>query len=274
MGVFIYKTKGKFPTNSFVAEGVDVFLMSRGEPSEVGIDSLNSYHGKNLINDIIDHDYEEYQRCIIHSHHGMSTGFSSTDTNQLKQWASTNPYYMSIVINNALEFTAKIAIKSTEVYKGYSYIKDLNNKQIKIPKTFERESYQTVELNVVVDYPEYMISVNDRIKNIQEYKIPTLAYDSQWNDYYKTKQAPAYTKPKKTKESIHDYYFPSIRIHLKELERTCTSTEDFADSIIFDMQYNIPLEAYIDYFKENPLRTVYFTELIVQKLKAKEVNGK
>lgn len=65
MGVLIYKTKGSFP-NNFIMEAVDVLLMSRGEPAEVGIDMINSHHGKNLIGDLCEMGYEEYSRCIIH----------------------------------------------------------------------------------------------------------------------------------------------------------------------------------------------------------------
>lgn len=168
MGVFIYKTKGSFP-NNFIMEAIDVLLMSKGEPAEVGIDTVNSYHGKNLISDLCDRDYEEYSRAIIHSHCNMGTTFSGTDTQQIKQWASTAPYYLSVVVNNRLEFNAKVAIKSTEEYKGFAYYKNLNNKQIKTSKTFTQESYELIDVEVIKEVPDYIIEINDRMKNIQQY---------------------------------------------------------------------------------------------------------
>src|SRR5688572_17416004 len=77
MGVFIYKTKGKFP-EEFIIEGHDVILMAKGSAAEVGYIT-----DVDLMETICDLGYEEYSRGMIHHHHILSTNFSTTDTDQL-----------------------------------------------------------------------------------------------------------------------------------------------------------------------------------------------
>ncbi len=170
MGVFIYKTKGTFP-NNFIIEAQDVLLMAKGSTAEVGYVTDGE-----LLGDICDLGYEEFSRGLIHSHCNMGTSFSGTDTTQLKLAAETGPYYLSVVVNNHLEVTAKVAIKSTIEGEYYSHFKNLFGKKVKDgkKKTFKKESYEIIECEVEIEKPQYMIDVDERIKTkLQHYVTPT-----------------------------------------------------------------------------------------------------
>jgi len=60
MGVFIYKTRGKFP-DEFIMEGHDILLMAKGSSAEVGYVT-----DEKLIGDLCDLGLEEYSRAMIH----------------------------------------------------------------------------------------------------------------------------------------------------------------------------------------------------------------
>jgi len=169
MGVFIYKTRGKFPKN-FIMEAVDIYLMAEGSTAEVGYtataDLIIDLDKQGLLEDSKGNDYS---RGLIHSHHNMGTSFSGTDFKELNKAADTLPYYLSVVVNNKMDFTAKVAIKSEEVYNGYSYYKGLNSKEIKTPKTFKRESFEVIDVELEFEWPDYMLEVDERIEKIQKY---------------------------------------------------------------------------------------------------------
>lgn len=205
MSVFIYKTKGKFP-DDFIIEGVDVLLMAKGSAAEVGYITDES-----LISDLCDLNYEEYSRGLHHSHHNMGTSFSGTDTEQLKLAASTCPYYLSVVTNNKLEVTAKVAIESEIKWEAYSYHKNLFGKPIKGKKrTGTKKDYTIIECEVVLEKPEYMQSVDARIAS----KLQMYSHGGGIGkeNYTQNSNTPKYTNPythnyNKSKYSdLDDYY--------------------------------------------------------------------
>jgi hypothetical protein len=168
MGVFIYKTRGTFP-NNFIIDAIDLILMAKGSAAEVGYVTDGE-----LLGDICDLGYEECSRGIWHSHHGMSTNWSSTDTEQVKLAASTGPYYVSVVSNNKLEFTAKVAIKSETELKGFSFFKDLKGKRIKSEqKIYKKDTYEIIECEVELEKPQYMLDVDDRIETKLQHYVTT-----------------------------------------------------------------------------------------------------
>tara|TARA_R110000868_G_scaffold148357_3_gene370206 strand:- start:4353 stop:5243 length:891 start_codon:yes stop_codon:yes gene_type:complete len=187
MGIFIYETEGEFPDN-FIIKGIDVIPTAYGEPAEVG-ENTNI----DVMTKILDLNYEEYSRGLIHSHCGMATSFSGTDTNQLQKSASKLPYYLSVVVNNRLEITAKVAIKSTEEYTGFSFFKNLKNKLIKTPKTFTQDSYEVIELKVEITLPEYINRLIPNVKTMQSY---SSAPATNWNQS-NTNQYPGMQKTSK-----------------------------------------------------------------------------
>jgi len=179
MGVFCYKTKGKFP-DKFVMEAVDIFLVAKGVSAEVGYkvtpELIMKLDEAGLLEDNI-------SRGLVHSHHNMSTSFSGTDMEQVKLASQSNPYYLSVVVNNKLEFTAKVAVESKEILNGYSYFKTPNNKQVKKAKTYTKNSYEVIDVEVDCHWPEYMLGTDEQLKAMQAYTVPS--YQSNWNDDWK-----------------------------------------------------------------------------------------
>jgi hypothetical protein len=192
MGVFVYKTKGKFP-DKFIMEAVDVFLMAKGVAAEVGYTTdAKFFSDLDEAGLLEDSKGNFYSRALIHSHQNMGTSFSGTDYDQLKKGADNAPYYLSVVVNNAMDFTAKVAIQSKEVLTGYSYFKTPNNKEVKKAKTTTKNSFEIVEVEVECHWPQYMIDVDSRMKVMQNYTIPKPDY-SHWQSQNWNTPKPAQT---------------------------------------------------------------------------------
>lgn len=148
-------------------EAIDILLMAKGSAAEVGYRT-----DAKLIGDLCDLGYEEYSRGLVHSHASMAVNPSHTDIEQLKLAASTGPYYLSVIVNNRLEVKAMVAIKSEEIYTGYSFFRNLKGKHVKVPKEYKTESYEVIDVEVDIQIPKYIQDVNERMKDIQLYHTP------------------------------------------------------------------------------------------------------
>lgn len=100
-----------------------------------------------------------------HSHHNMGTFFSGTDMAELHDNAPGYDYYLSIIVNHAGDFMAKIAFvgkqKSDIIYlKG----KDEEAKQM---NNIDQEVLGVIDCDIIWDVPQYVKSrYNDlRTKN-------------------------------------------------------------------------------------------------------------
>jgi len=94
----------------------------------------------------------------------MGTSPSTTDIEQVKLAASTGPYYLTVITNNKLDFTAKVAIESETQLKGYSFFKNLTGKKIKSKeKVFKKKTYEIIECEVEIQKPDYMQAIDTRI---------------------------------------------------------------------------------------------------------------
>lgn len=297
MGVLIYKTRGSFP-DKFIMEAIDVLLMAKGSSAEVGYVTDSTLTG-----DLLDLNYEEFSRGLIHFHINMSTSFSSTDTEQLKLAASTGPYYLSVVVNNDMEFTAKVAIKSTTEGTVKSYFRNLSNKLISKPKTIKYDSYTIIEVEVEADYPQYMADVDQRIKDrLQDYITPnhhspvgsgnsirTNGFNDDWymqHPNWKGQNGmdkPAWSNPKKgsqpelfTKvnlkepvdlDEIADFVEKALDKYCRDERGVCLSPYICAKNISEDAEhYGISLEHYIGFLEENTFINETIDEGIVNAL--------
>lgn len=108
-GVLFYELKNNKSKdiNDLVFELKDIYLLDIGTPG------TTSYEEKN------DEAYLDYlmsipstwQRGTIHSHNTMSCFFSGTDLNDLGVYCNGFNMYLSLIVNNALEFDARITHK-------------------------------------------------------------------------------------------------------------------------------------------------------------------
>jgi hypothetical protein len=81
-------------------------------PLDMGSSAYTEYHLDSRFMDFIEEDFEE--RCTwklghIHSHNVMSVFFSGTDMAELNDNAPAHNFYLSLIVNNYMDFIAKVA---------------------------------------------------------------------------------------------------------------------------------------------------------------------
>lgn len=81
-------------------------------PLDMGSSAFTSYDLDSRFIDFIEEDFEE--RCTwklahIHSHHSMAVFFSGTDMAELNDNAPAHNFYLSLIVNNYMDFVAKVA---------------------------------------------------------------------------------------------------------------------------------------------------------------------
>lgn len=81
-------------------------------PLDMGSAAYTEYNLDERFMDFIEEDFEE--RCTwklghIHSHNSMAVFFSGTDMAELNDNAPAHNFYLSLIVNNAMDFMAKVA---------------------------------------------------------------------------------------------------------------------------------------------------------------------
>jgi hypothetical protein len=107
----------------------------------------------------------------IHSHNTMKTYFSGTDMSELNDNSEFHNYYLSLIVNNFMDMTAKIAYRATT--EGFSYkAKDENgnsySKNLQIKQTY------LVIHDCIINVPTEEINITkefaDRVAHIKKPK--------------------------------------------------------------------------------------------------------
>ena len=134
-GVMFYSTKGSikdFDTLELIVK--DIYLMDKGSAAYTEYETNSE-----LIKYIMDNNLQDFQRAHCHSHNEMKTFFSGTDMSELEDNSEFYNYYLSLIVNNAGNMTAKIAMRGTIESKSESVFtyKNEDGKKIKIKNSDE-----------------------------------------------------------------------------------------------------------------------------------------
>lgn len=118
-GTLFFTHEGSFENNDLVIRCVDIYIMDIG---------TQAYTEFDMNPDVIAYMCEnpellDCQMGLIHSHNNMSTFFSGTDTDTLKEEGRDRNNFVSLIVNNAGSYTAAITrrIKSKQVMESVSY---------------------------------------------------------------------------------------------------------------------------------------------------------
>ena len=106
-GALFYTTEG-----SIEKPGTFKITLKTILPLDMGTQAYTEYNLDNRFMDFIEEDFEE--RCTwklghIHSHNSMAVFFSGTDMAELNDNAPAHNFYLSLIVNNAMDFMAKVA---------------------------------------------------------------------------------------------------------------------------------------------------------------------
>ena len=105
-GVLFYDYTGRFEDNSLVLTAKDFCLMDYGSATYTEFNK-----SAEICNYMIEHDLLECQQGLMHSHDQMSTFFSGTDLGTLQEEGSDINNFLSLIVNNAGQYTAAITRK-------------------------------------------------------------------------------------------------------------------------------------------------------------------
>jgi hypothetical protein len=114
-GVLLYSVEGSIEQYDTVKLKVeDIFLMDIGSAGgtefELG-EELVEYRMNNM-------ESLSWKDGLIHSHHNMETYFSGTDKSELNDSSEFHNYYLSLIVNNRGDYTAKVAFRGSVAEYG------------------------------------------------------------------------------------------------------------------------------------------------------------
>lgn len=105
-GVLFYDYTGRFEDNSLVLTAKDFCLMDYGSATYTEFNK-----SAEICNYMIENDLLGCQQGLMHSHDQMPTFMSSTDLSTLQEEGSDMNNFLSLIVNNAGQYTAAITRK-------------------------------------------------------------------------------------------------------------------------------------------------------------------
>ena len=149
-GTLFYSVEGSFKHKDLKIIAKDFFLQDVGEAT-----FTEFQNNVELAGYIAAHELWDCYIGLLHSHNVMSTGFSGTDINTLRSEGNDNNHFLSLIVNNAGNYTAYITKKVTSEFTGdlkESY-NSFNDEHVEMtPSSFERrETYiEYYPLNIIM----------------------------------------------------------------------------------------------------------------------------
>ena len=116
---------------------------------------------------MVEHDLTHAYQGHIHSHNTMATFFSGTDTATLKEEGAKRPHFLSLIVNNANQYTAcitaKAEVEENLIFKGFSG----NVLNIQIPEdNATRVSVHYVSTEIICENDESLVELDEQIKKL------------------------------------------------------------------------------------------------------------
>lgn len=112
-GTLFYKVEGSFEDKNLVLTAVDMLVQDIGSAA-----ATEFAPSPDIAWYMAQHDLLNCQMGLIHSHNTMQTFFSGTDRITLSQEGADRNHFLSLIVNNAGSYTAKITRKIHYVEKA------------------------------------------------------------------------------------------------------------------------------------------------------------
>tara|TARA_R110000868_G_scaffold14414_2_gene67006 strand:- start:21056 stop:22324 length:1269 start_codon:yes stop_codon:yes gene_type:complete len=122
-------------------------------------------------------DYMDYKIGLIHTHHNMSTFFSGEDMNELHDNTANYPYYLSLIVNFAGVYAAKVAFIAKETDSYLETNSFMGNTKIPLTRG-EKDNLILIDCNIQKERIEYtpasiLVDKWNELKTKQSFRIPT-----------------------------------------------------------------------------------------------------
>lgn len=139
---------------------------------------------------MVEHGLTHAYQGHIHSHNTMATFFSGTDTATLKEEGAKRPHFLSLIVNNANQYTACITVKAEVeenlIFKGFSG----NILNIQVPEeNATRVSVHYVSTEIICENDESLVELDEQIKKLSVPAVTTTVgrsagYGNIYGPYY------------------------------------------------------------------------------------------
>lgn len=165
-GILFYDYTGAFASNDIKFIAKDFLFMDEGDATSTEFDLDNP----DVVGYMCDNDLFGCQSGLCHSHNAMSAFFSGQDDSMLKQEGAKRNHFLSLVVNNAGKYVARVTSKETYKYtiEGIATFKTFNDeaatKEVKEEK--EQIVVMAYDLNIVM--PESTTCFDDLDTRIEE----------------------------------------------------------------------------------------------------------
>lgn len=184
-GVLFYDYTGRFEDNSLVLTAKDFCLMDYGSATYTEFDS-----NPEICTYMIENDLLECQQALCHSHNVMCTNPSGTDLNTLVEEGSFRNNFLSLIVNNAGNYTAMLTRKVKHIPRvtetlEYEFFGD-GTINLGTDEYDAVESYEIEYFFLDIEKPTVNISyanLFDRINEISKDKVINIASK---NESFKT----------------------------------------------------------------------------------------
>ncbi len=211
-GILLYKVNGSITDPKNVEFHVkDIIPMHEGSPgyteytfNEDGDDKMMEYYSE--VPEAIEEDWKVGH---VHSHNTMAVFFSSTDMGELHDNSASHDFYLSLIVNNYMDMTAKVAIQGSTKWTGTGGFKalDENGEEYVIETqnySWTKDKLYIYNCNIIREIDE--ITVDDRFaKSVTDIRAKAKQRLAKHNAYI-TKQ----NKKNKVKTKNHHPYSQPI----------------------------------------------------------------
>ena len=179
-------------------------------PLDMGTTGFTGYTLDSRFTDFIEEDFDE--RCqwkvgTIHSHHCMATFFSNVDMDDLSDNAGGHNFYLSLIVNNYMDFLAKIG-----------FIGEAKQDIKQVPFTAldeDGQSYVIESKDYVIDNRKLYVYNTNIISSVDTIEVP----EPFGNQVKKIMEPKPVAKPEK--EPFKNWELPSHKkTHKKEVKKT------------------------------------------------------
>lgn len=143
-GILLYETTGSIqdPKNMVITLK-DIILMNKGSHSYTEYSFTEKKRDQSGYEDRHIDYCEEFEEALtwqighVHSHQDMSVFFSGTDMEELEDNSPSHNFYLSLIVNNKMDFMAKVSfIATAEMKEAVSYTAlDENGNEYTIEKS-------------------------------------------------------------------------------------------------------------------------------------------
>jgi len=227
--ILFYTTSGTFGKEDFTCRAEEFYLMDIGTPGYTEYE-----FGPDVVAHIMKNpELKKMKMGHIHSHNNMTVFFSGTDTDEIYTNSEHHNYYLSLIVNNNNDMTAKIAFRAVQKSLTLKFAGNGEEfKTIEHPK--EEPTIFTYDCKIIMpgkidlgDFDARIEELRDKAskKNIKKYSAGNSGYQYGGQSYKGVSTFPA-------SDTRRDYQFVAKLLGLDMTsEKTVKETlEDLSES--------------------------------------------